>query len=85
MLIVYKLAQPFTKQSQVIALLKQFGQFNARIGAEHGGGYSLVVPAGRRPLAVLRQLKVIEPSARWHLYGLDDEGNPVVPIVAEQP
>lgn len=80
MLLVFKYRQTFKKPYQATALMDLLAAFNARVGREPDGRYHVLVPSGDRPLAILRQLSRTVAESEWELLGLDDAGNPVIPL-----
>jgi hypothetical protein len=80
MLLVFKYRRTFKKPYQATQLMDLLAGFHARVGREPNGRYHVLVPSGDRPLAILRQLDKIVGAVEWELLGLNDAGDPVIPL-----
>src|SRR5690349_7455829 len=93
MILLFTAELPPTGPRDAVQLLEQFSQFNPSLrprkggGGAPGGGWLLTVPSGRVPLRTLRLLEEFcrdrHPQLRWRLLGVDDEGNPTVPVTPD--
>lgn len=77
---------PHVHPKNATLLLQDFGQFNPSLHPRKEGGYLLTVPSGRAPLRTRRALadfcqgRGSYSNYTWRLRGVDDEGNPTIPI-----
>lgn len=90
MLLVFTAELPALDPKNAPQLLQTFEQFNASLRVRKEGGFYLTVPSHRVPLRTSRLIKEFCRSNqfdhfKWRLFGLDDEGNPTVPITEETP
>lgn len=88
MLLLFTVELPVIDPKNATLLLQQFAQFNPALKHRQGGGYLLAVPSGRVPLRTMRVLKEFcsgqYPHWKWRLLGVDDDGNPTIPISEER-
>jgi hypothetical protein len=93
MIMLFTAELPPTGPRDAVLLLDRFSQFNPSLrprkggGGAAGGGYVLCVPSGRVPLRTLRLLEEFcrerHSLLKWRLLGVDDDGNPTVPVSEE--
>ena len=77
-----KLKQHLTTERAALAAMQTFAGFNGLISPrrtrqEDGSAkalYVVLVPGGRRPSSVLRQLRTVAPHTDWTLVDVDAEG-----------
>ena len=87
-----KLKQYLTTERAALAAMQTFAGFNGLISPrrtrqEDGSAkalYVVLVPGGRRPSSVLKQLRIVAPHTDWTLIDVDAEGfeTPVMPEAA---
>lgn len=88
MLLVFTTALPALDPIRATQLLQEYGQFNPSLRIRKEGGYYLTIPSHHVPLRthrLLREFGQQRQNYKWRLYGLDDEGNPTVPIQEDSP
>jgi hypothetical protein len=89
MILLFIATLPSTGQRAAVQLLETFRQFNPSLrprkggGGASGGGYYLSVPSGREPLRNMRRFQEHSPHYTWELLGVDDDGNPTIPLSEE--
>lgn len=77
MQVYFRMKERFVKPHQATVHMQRYASLGGLLRADPDGRYTVLVPCGRRPLAVEKMLRQLDSNAQWRQVGVDDDLNEI--------